>query len=64
MALTIFATLCDICNDLDRAVNNLKPGAPRERLEELVKRLDAAIDRTIGLEQTEEPTPPYEETHP
>jgi hypothetical protein len=47
---TIFSDLCDVCNDLDHAVLALDPGPVQEQLEQLVARLDALIDRTIGLE--------------
>jgi hypothetical protein len=50
---TIFSDLCDVCNELDRAVLQLDPGPVQDAFEQLVARLDAIIDRTIGLEVPE-----------
>jgi hypothetical protein len=33
---TIFRTLCDLCDDLDRAVRALEPGAVQDRFRALV----------------------------
>jgi hypothetical protein len=58
MAPSIFQTLVNVCDDLDRAVRALEPGPQQDRFSALVQRLDEAIDRTIGLEQ---PLPPEED---
>ena len=47
---SIFATLCDITDDLSRLVRDLDPGPTQLALELLVDRLDCCIDATIGLE--------------
>lgn len=47
---SLFTTLCDICDELERTVRELDSGPYRDRLEDIVKRLDAATDRTIGLD--------------
>jgi hypothetical protein len=49
MHASIFATLCDLTDELDRAVRDLPSGPTRDRFEDLVQRLDALIDRTVGV---------------
>ena len=51
MTPSIFSTLCDICDALDRAVRTLESSEAQDRFMVLVQRLDDAIDRTLGLEQ-------------
>ena len=51
MSESIFATLCDLCDELATYVRDLEPGPVRDHLESLVQRFDNVIDRTIGLEQ-------------
>jgi hypothetical protein len=49
MESSIFVTLCDLTDELDRAVRDLPSGPIRDRLEDLVQRLDGVIDRTVGV---------------
>jgi hypothetical protein len=51
MESSIFATLCDLADDFERTVRDLPSGPIRDRLEDLVQRFDAVIDRTIGVEE-------------
>ena len=49
MTPSIFATLCDVADDLDRYVRDLPSGPDRDKLEDLGRRLDAVIDRMVGV---------------
>lgn len=49
MSKSIFTTLCDLCDELDRLQRDLEPGPVADRLRDLVKRFDAVIDRTVGV---------------
>jgi hypothetical protein len=49
MHASIFATLCDLTDELDRVVRDLPSGPTHDRFEDLVQRLDALIDRTVGV---------------
>jgi hypothetical protein len=55
MPHSIFVTLCDILDEFDAYVRELPLGPDADRLGALVHRLDAVIDRTIGLEQADVP---------
>ena len=46
---SIFSELCDLCNQLERAVQAMKDGPRKDHLGSLVHRLDLLIDRTIGI---------------
>jgi hypothetical protein len=54
MPPSIFVTLCDILDDFDAYVRDLPLGPDADRLGALVRRLDAVIDRTIGLDPAQE----------
>jgi hypothetical protein len=49
MQPSIFATLCDVVDEFDCYVRDLESGPQRDKLEDLVRRLDAVIDRTVGV---------------
>jgi hypothetical protein len=49
MRPSIFATLCDLADELCRYARDLPASPARDRLEGLVQRLDAVIDRTVGV---------------
>jgi hypothetical protein len=49
MKPSIFSVLCDLADDLQRTARDLDAGPQRDRLEDLVQRLDAVIDRTVGV---------------
>jgi hypothetical protein len=55
MTKSIFADLTDIADTLSSYTHDFPPGPQRDKLEDLVHRLDAVIDRTIGLEQADVP---------
>ena len=55
---TLFLSLCDICNALDQLVMGMAPGPVQDRFKALLADFDAAIDRSVGIEQ---PAPPEEE---
>lgn len=54
MPPSIFVALCDILDDFDAYVRDLPLGPDADRLGALVRRLDAVIDRTIGLDPAQE----------
>jgi hypothetical protein len=49
MHKSIFADLCDIADTLSTYTHDFPAGPHREKLAELVERLDAVIDRTVGV---------------
>lgn len=49
-APTVFATLCDLVDELQRVVRDLPHSSQQLALEALVNRFDLLIDQTIGLE--------------
>lgn len=49
MEPSIFSTLCDLADAFDRLQRDLEPGPVADRLRDLVERLDAVIDRTVGV---------------
>ena len=49
-APTVFATLCDLVDELQRVVRDLPHSPQQLALEALVNRFDVLIDQTIGLE--------------
>jgi hypothetical protein len=50
---TIFEALCAINDDFAGIAMRMEPGPEKDRLEALVQRLDAVIDRTIGVHEVE-----------
>ena len=50
---TIFEALCAINDDVAGIAMRMEPGPEKDRLEDLVRRLDAVIDRTIGVKEVE-----------
>jgi hypothetical protein len=46
---SIVDDLCDLCNQLERAVQAMEDGPRKDHLGSLVHRLDLLIDRTIGI---------------
>jgi hypothetical protein len=52
MERSIFATLCDLVDELERMTYRMESSPVKDQLESLLERFDAVIDRTIGLEQT------------
>jgi hypothetical protein len=46
---SIFSDLCDVADGFERHVRALESGPEKDRLEGLVRRLDAVIDRTVGV---------------
>jgi hypothetical protein len=50
---TIFEALCAINDDVAGIAMRMEPGPEKDRLESLVQRLDAVIDRTIGVTEVE-----------
>jgi hypothetical protein len=50
---TIFEALCHINDDFAGIAMRMEPGPEKDRLESLVQRLDAVIDRTIGVQEVE-----------
>jgi hypothetical protein len=50
MSKSIFTALCDIADTLSTYARDFPAGPQREKLEDLVQRLDAVIERTIGVE--------------
>ena len=52
---TIFEALCHINDDFAGIAMRMEPGPEKDRLEALVQRLDAVIDRTIGVQEVEQP---------
>jgi len=49
MQASIFSTLCDITDDLSGYVRDLPSGPERDQLEDLARRLDGVIERTVGV---------------
>jgi len=49
MQASIFSTLCDITDDFSRYVRDLPSGPERDQLEDLARRLDGVIERTVGV---------------
>lgn len=49
-APTVFATLCDLVDELVRVVRDLPHSPQQLALEALVNRFDLLIDQTVGLE--------------
>ena len=50
MEESIFSTLCDLADELSRLERAMEPGTITDRLQAIVERLDAVIDRTVGIE--------------
>jgi hypothetical protein len=53
MKKSIFADLCDIADALTTYTQDCPAGPQRDTLDDLVQRLDAVIDRTIGVSEIE-----------
>jgi hypothetical protein len=51
---TIFEALCAINDDFAGIAMRMESGPEKDRLEDLVRRLDEVIDRTIGVEEVEQ----------
>ena len=49
MDKSICADLCDIADTLSTYMHDVPAGPQREKLAELVQRLDGVIDRTVGI---------------
>ena len=47
---TVFATLCDLVDELQRVVRDLPYSQQQLALEALLNRFDLLIDQTVGLE--------------
>jgi hypothetical protein len=60
MPTSIFADLCDAVDDLAAYTRDLPAGPQRDQLEDLVRQLDAVIDRTVGVVEVLQPTPEEE----
>jgi hypothetical protein len=64
MSETVFSTLCDLTDELQRLVRDLPFSATKLALDVLVHRFDVLIDDVVGLEvpvleeETEAPTAP------
>jgi hypothetical protein len=48
---SIFSDLCDVADGFERYVRDLESGPQKDTLEDLVRRLDAVIDRTVGVSE-------------
>ena len=46
---SIFSELCDLCNQLERAIQDLDDSPRKDHLGSLVERLDTLIDRTLDI---------------
>jgi hypothetical protein len=57
MSQSIFTTLCEIADALDRVVRDLESSPLRDTLAGLLHRLDEVIDRTVGVTEVHQPHP-------
>jgi hypothetical protein len=57
MKASIFDALCNVVDDFEHYVHDLPSGPQRDQLEDLVRRLDGVIDRTVGLTEVLESHP-------
>jgi hypothetical protein len=51
MSRSIFSTLCDLVDQLERVTSSLESGPVKDQLERLLEPFDALIDRTVGVEE-------------
>jgi hypothetical protein len=49
MSKSLFVTLSDIVDELEHCIRELDSSPYRDRLEDIVRRLDSVIDRTVGI---------------
>jgi hypothetical protein len=62
MIPSIFATLCAVADALDRYVRDLPAGPERDKLEDLGRRIDAVIDRMVGVPEIHQSHPREDES--
>jgi uncharacterized protein YbjT (DUF2867 family) len=62
MIPSIFATLCDVADALDRSIRDLPAGPERDTLADLGRRLDAVIDRLVGVPEVHQAHPREDES--
>jgi hypothetical protein len=55
MTASIFADLCDVTDALSRYTRDLASGPERDRLEDIIQRLDTVIERTVGVSDVFQP---------
>jgi hypothetical protein len=58
MPASIFADLCDIADTLSTYTHDFPAGPQRDKFEDLVQRLDAVIERTVGVVEVTTPSEP------